>query len=228
MLQRDFFCYKILRMLSTWSYQHIGLNLSVSGRSMLFLKLLHFVIILMAILAMPIHSGFQYVFHFTFSLCQFQCSLFNFLVGSHVITFCSESSLLFRASFPWAILWDLWGKVIVIEAKGIELGLVCGTESAFVGKKKKVVAELTCFLAHLNCACHAWMEANKKFSVEMRYKENRSLKKCQTAAKVQFCWMLFPLRVLLMPEKLLYLHPPLMPLDVLVYGSRQTEWFFKC
>lgn len=30
------------------------------------------------------------------------------------------------------------------------------------------------------------MEHNKKFSVEMRYKENRSLKKCQTAAKVQF------------------------------------------
>lgn len=30
------------------------------------------------------------------------------------------------------------------------------------------------------------MEHNKKFSVEMRYKQNRSLKKCQTAAKVQF------------------------------------------
>lgn len=157
------------------------------------MKVLHFVIIFMRIVVMPIHCGFQQK-HFLFCRCQFQCSLFNFLVGSHVITSCRESSLLFRASFPWAICWDLQGKVIVIEAKGIELGPVCGTESAFVGGKKKVVTKLTCFLAHLNCACHAWMELNKKFSVEMRYKENRSLKKCQTAAKLQFCWMWFPLR----------------------------------
>lgn len=72
------------------------------------------------------------------------------------------------------------------------------------------------------------MEPNKKFSVEMRYKENRSLNKCQTAAKVQFCSVLFPLSFFLMPEKLLHLHPSLMmPLDILDYGSRHPECVFK-